>query len=385
MNCTFQIDPQDAAHLCRHVRGAHFTPLSPWLELQGLNAEQPAGDPDSVHQMLEDPSVAKALTILESPQIRLSGPLGGGMLEPSHLSLCCSSEGAVLLSPSYAGSFFVQLFDDRAEALRWMVEMLTADCSDGLPFLPERLPLESLVYAFHGLDCFRRVVYEGMLGGQPDTATRISLERFQSTLAEAGRSADVRWLMPAFLRLTPGLSDYPLDPQAHHLQLLVDRDMLWPATSPAGPVVAFAPSGRLAGIDFLRTWTAACGLELAVADGEAVQVLEKAFVATTATGNHFFRLQGEVGMPCEVDYRALGRAELHELLLPWLDRQAEPSVLIGASAPHSVCSQCNASVADGNKFCANCGAPQKPAILRCSCGAEILPGGKFCGHCGRKT
>lgn len=383
MNSTFQIHPQDAAHLCCQRRGARFLPLSPWVDLQSLDAHTPAASPEAIQQMLDDPAIGQALAILESPQIRLSGPLGGGMLEPSYLSLCCSAQAAVLVSPSYQGSFLVQLFEDRSQALSWMVEMITSDCSDGLPFLPEHLPLESLVYAFHGLDCFRRVVYESMLEGKPDLATRISLERFQSTLALAGRSADVRWLMPAFLRLTPGLADYPLDPQAQHLELLVDHDLLWPGTSPAGPVLAFAPPGRLAGIDFLRTWSAACGLELAVGDEHQVQVLERAFVATTSTGNHFFRLEGEPGQPCGVHYQSLGRPEVQELLRPWLERA--PVAPPAAQARH--CLQCNQQITDDSKFCANCGAPQEPpaqpAVRHCRCGAEVVAAAKFCGQCGQ--
>ena len=59
------------------------------------------------------------------------------------------------------------------------------------------------------------------------------------------------------------------------------------------------------------------------------------------------------------------------------------------------CNVCGAEIADGSKFCTNCGAPVSEArasasakaaaeqALRCSqCGAELEPGQRFCTNCG---
>lgn len=48
------------------------------------------------------------------------------------------------------------------------------------------------------------------------------------------------------------------------------------------------------------------------------------------------------------------------------------------------CPQCNTEVADGTKFCPNCGSPIGiPQPRKCSqCGAEIEDGEKFCSNCG---
>ena len=46
------------------------------------------------------------------------------------------------------------------------------------------------------------------------------------------------------------------------------------------------------------------------------------------------------------------------------------------------CNNCGAEVADGMKFCGDCGAPV-PQVKKCiSCGAEISLKMKFCPECG---
>ena len=65
----------------------------------------------------------------------------------------------------------------------------------------------------------------------------------------------------------------------------------------------------------------------------------------------------------------------------------------GISAPQSpvpvqqdngvICSNCNAIVPKGMKFCGKCGSPvSKPKIICVNCGFEIPEGMKFCGECG---
>lgn len=58
----------------------------------------------------------------------------------------------------------------------------------------------------------------------------------------------------------------------------------------------------------------------------------------------------------------------------------------GASMELNVCSQCGAKLAQGVRFCNNCGTPTAaPATGKCpGCGQENPPGTKFCGGCGTK-
>ncbi len=47
------------------------------------------------------------------------------------------------------------------------------------------------------------------------------------------------------------------------------------------------------------------------------------------------------------------------------------------------CSQCNAELADGAKFCPNCGATVSTEVACPSCTAVNAAGAKFCTNCGQ--
>ena len=57
----------------------------------------------------------------------------------------------------------------------------------------------------------------------------------------------------------------------------------------------------------------------------------------------------------------------------------------GASTPSVKCPKCGAAVAQGSKFCPECGSTVTPPVVKCSsCGTDITQGSKFCPECGTK-
>ena len=59
--------------------------------------------------------------------------------------------------------------------------------------------------------------------------------------------------------------------------------------------------------------------------------------------------------------------------------QPQPSVVM------VTCPKCQSQVAQGTKFCPNCGASMVPAMVTCSqCGTKAPAGTKFCPECGQK-
>ena len=48
------------------------------------------------------------------------------------------------------------------------------------------------------------------------------------------------------------------------------------------------------------------------------------------------------------------------------------------------CPNCGAQVAQGLKFCGECGSPMQTSNVCPQCGFENAPGMKFCGGCGNK-
>lgn len=56
----------------------------------------------------------------------------------------------------------------------------------------------------------------------------------------------------------------------------------------------------------------------------------------------------------------------------------------GASLALNKCPNCGAQVAQGLKFCGECGSPMNKSSVCPNCGFENEPGMKFCGECGTK-
>lgn len=56
----------------------------------------------------------------------------------------------------------------------------------------------------------------------------------------------------------------------------------------------------------------------------------------------------------------------------------------GASLNANKCPNCGAPVAQGAKFCGECGSPIATKAVCPNCGTENEPGTKFCGECGTK-
>jgi len=48
------------------------------------------------------------------------------------------------------------------------------------------------------------------------------------------------------------------------------------------------------------------------------------------------------------------------------------------------CPNCGATVAQGLKFCGECGSPMATTKVCPNCGTQNEPGMKFCGECGTK-
>ena len=63
---------------------------------------------------------------------------------------------------------------------------------------------------------------------------------------------------------------------------------------------------------------------------------------------------------------------------------SQPSNPAPAQPAGKVCPECGSPVAEGAKFCMNCGKPQPVAAFCPECGNKCAPGSKFCMNCGTK-
>ena len=307
-----------------------------------------------LQKIAAQPQAVKAAAMLAQPDLRLHCWMGGATTSLSYAVFCRSRavdpDGVAVFAPSYQGSLLVNYFPSVAMGATWGADVLGSDVTGEPPLLlPPVMPLESAVYAFHTIDCFRRVAYQSMLEHVTLETPHLTVPQFTAAFNQSLASADIRWLLPAFLQMTTGVRDLPFAPRSEHLGLLVEEKILRPVRvgEAREPAYAFGEAGRLLGIEFLRTWWTAAALTLDLLEGDAVRKDQRIFVAPTAVANHWFTVK-EVSGGAVVDCAPLTQLAMQQRLADLLETPA----------------------------------PEPPAAFCPSCGEKIQPGARFCRACG---
>jgi hypothetical protein len=322
----FQVQAADLGKLLEQC-GLCLSPLSP-LEIP---LARPAADAGLLAAMAQDDWVRRSLQVLAQPRMRLRIHSGGGMSEPGWVGLCADpnihTRGAVVLTPSFENSFLVQWFDERDAALDWILEGISTPAESPGEGISGTLRMGAFLQILHTLDLFKRASSESLLNSDTGMPA-IPLSTYTETLARDWESLDLRWLLPAFLRLVPESVPRPGDLELADIEELVRQDLLTAGKGERGqPMLGFAAKGLTLGVEFLRTWWIANGIELAWHDGVRHRVHWRAFVASTGLSNHTFTLR-EDGL---VEGAALSRAELRQRLsgalraCPWAAQASLPA------------------------------------------------------------
>ena len=432
----FQINSLDIGCLWHDKLGITCEGLSPfggaWQPPKGHSS---ASEMSVLDALALDPAVQSAATILGNPDIRLECFMGGASSKDGYLAFFrnrkADPQGVAAIVPSFNQSYMIHYFGDFQESMRWVSTIL----SHRPPFisweaaevalkleakheLPDRMPLETVLYLLHLLDCYRRVTYQNLLLYRTvDVGLTVFAEEFNSTMIQSLRSGDVRWLLPAFLRITPGLRDLDIQPTAEHLDLLQQHKVLVAGRQKDGqPIYGFGEAGLRLAIEFYRTWHTAAGLSVTQEDGLCVM---NSFLAATAFANHLLVLEPERkeggGIVC---YAALSEEQLAGRLCEFLNmekQKTEPQDVFCAKCSHAImpdlkfcpscgtaapspskqrkgsstvtdtCSSCGNPLNPESKYCGKCGATAAKSATCPGCGKPLKPGIKFCSSCGFKV
>lgn len=397
----FQVSRSDLGPLFVDTLRLEWNASSP-LQTELAGYVPGSGRPsDDLAEVTRHPLLAKVAPILARPTFRMLHRTGGSAAPASHFAAYnnrnLDADAIVTVTPSFEGSLLIQLFDPLDDYCAWWSDLLAAKVEgEPVSLIPESLPLESFVYFLHAIDAYRRASYQSMLDYAPTDQLSITAAEFTGTMARSLRSRDLRWLLPAFLHLVPGLDLSGFDPREEHLAALSENDFLLAAkeTGTGEPGVVFGEAGRATGIEFHRTWLLAVGFELAALSAEDAHPLSRGFLAPTGLANHLFLLESVGPGRVAVRHEALSadslRARLQALLAEALAGPAvagAPAAATQRPGPRSVCPSCQARVSADARFCPSCGQavpalePALPAYCP-KCGTRTQPGGRFCVNCG---
>ena len=413
---TFQVAKGDLGPLVIDRLGIACTPRSPLASaLDGYTAGTGSAS-DALAPVATSPDAAKAVAILARPGLVMSHRTGGGALPVSFYSACHQADADLdawaVVSPSYRGAFLVQLFEDRYAFLAWWLTIHGSQADETVPnYIAPPTTLEETVYLLHAIDTFRRCAYQNQLDFAPSETPLIGVDAFTATLRDSVRSGDLRWLLPTFLALTPGLDLSAFDESAIHLQALVRRDFLIPAAIAGGPDdrLLFGEAGRVLGVEFFRSWFQAVGFETVTHTRSGWRVANRGLLAPTGIANHLFRVERDPAGRVRINHQALTRQDLDGELVRMIGHAldgaagaggddlplAAPSATDDSERPPTVdsrplktvadaltCATCGAALQPEQSFCTQCGAPSKPTCPDCGAIFEKCP--RFCTACGAK-
>ncbi len=353
----FQVASRDLGPFIVDAGGHHpdpLSPLAPDLESYAPGSIRPSSDLEAV---LAHPRARDVASVVACPSLKLWGRTGGGTVPVSSFAVCgrpaIHPDLFVVVSPSFEDAFVLEVLEGIEEVAAWWADTLASPVEDDRPnLLPPPIALETLVYAFHTIDAFRRATLEGMLAYTTTEQPAISADEFSDSLLRAIGSRDLRWLLPAFLHLVPGLDVAGIDPRSEHLLFLVNQSFFVPAAEREDDrdVLVFGEAGIALGAEFHHGWLSAAGFELLVRSTDGTTCLERGFLAPTAFTNHMVLVGAEHGAPVNHQAMTLRRlmAKVVELVELAVEKAQEPiaakppsppveskaPVLIGQTGPH---------------------------------------------------
>ncbi|MDO8691339.1 MAG: hypothetical protein Q7R39_15240, partial [Dehalococcoidia bacterium] len=335
-----QISHDDLGPLLVDVLHLECNSLSPLADI--VKAYGPGTRPANTgaSEISRHPLFPSAASILAQPDLRILHRTGGGATDVSWVSAFMrrseDRETMVTLMPSTERSVLIQLFESPDRYLVWWLDTMATRVEKASPnYMPPPIRLESLVYLLHAVDAYRRACFESMLRYAPTAEPSVTPSAFAETMNASIGSRDLRWLLPSFLYLTPGLNDYSFSPGAEHLARLAEHDFLLTAqkTDTEEDIFIFGEAGRTMGVEFYRTWMFGIGFESTVLVSGQERTLNRGFLAPTALANHLFQLESDGAGGCTVNHQALTLDELATEMRGILRKTLDSPAVDTAPAP----------------------------------------------------
>ncbi|HXK77090.1 MAG TPA: zinc-ribbon domain-containing protein [Oscillospiraceae bacterium] len=338
--------------------------------------------------LLADPEFLRAARILAQPDLYVTVRAAGikGLTE---LRLHRRKDEGAYVAAAEAmedGGIAISVFDDyRAYLDRWARDSAGTADETAVNYLPPKIRFGEFLLALHAIDSFRLVSYRNMLDHAFMERTYIKTAEFTQSMADSIRSLDIRWLLPAFLAVTPGAEECRAKIDPKDLAVLMEQDFLVPSKlSPGGEdILYFGEAGQLMGVEFLRSWFSSFGFEIQVAEGTGFTAAERLFIAPTLLSIRLVRLETAEDGGVMVNHQAYTTDQLMQKLDELFgavfaaERPAVPTAASDAAAPSEPLSPAaETSLEKPAEETAPAQAKTPPAAS--------APAGRFCWNCGHK-
>lgn len=361
---TFVIKQEDIATLLSEME----LTCSQGSDFYRIAASTPAdaGIKAVYRKLILDKEFYKAMCIVAQPdlyvKIRLAGVRG---VSESRLHRS-NTEGSpvVLTEQGEDDNVVITMFDNYSSYLnKWAQEYIGSVEAPVANYIPPEVGLEEFMLILHTIDSFRRVTYQNLLDYVYVDNAYIRISEFTKTMAGALSSLDIRWLLPAFMAVTPGIEQYNTNLEAKNLGILMTHSFFTEGLLGSGEeVLVFGEAGQVMGLEFLHSWLMSFGFEINVTNSRGFKTLERLFIAPTVLTNHFVRLRDIAEGKAMVNHQTYVSEQLMSKLdevfgkaLSLKDMPATTATLPKAK----FCSNCGTKIEINAAFCSNCGTQIK--------------------------
>lgn len=354
-------------------------------------------------ELLADQDFLRALRVIAQPDLYAT-VRGAGAQGLTELRLHRKkSEGAYVAATEQDadGRWLISLFDDYRNWLVWWTNSFAGPGDvPAANFIPPKVSLEEFLFVLHAVDSFRRVSYENMLSHVFTDRTYVKTPEFLRSMADSLKSLDIRWLLPTFLAVTPGVEQYQTEMSPQNIAILLQHDFFREGKLASGEdVLIFGEAGQIMGVEFFRSWFTSCGMEINVAGADGFKTVERLFIAPTVLANHFVRLEDASGGKALVNHQTYTKEQLAVKLdelfgqafaLDVVPVVAKPAAALVSQPPSPPPEEKSAAAPAQKKAAAPGQAPQAPAGQPAQkfcrqCGTKLTPTASFCKNCGTKV
>lgn len=273
---------------------------------------------------IEDESKKLSISIVAEADVLIETRIGGGVLGLEEVKFYHKKGNPHWLAfeREQEEIIVMQLFDSSQAFVDWWIDKFAGENVDSIPNrIPPKIKLQEFMLILHAVDMYRRASYQNMLAHNFAERLKFDYKEFADELVNALKSNDVRWLLPAFLKLMPDIKRFDMEIKPEDANILFEQMFLLNMHSEIDnkDFLTFGEAGTSMGIEFFRTWYMGAGFEFKErkeADWESKSCW---FFAPTSITNHFVKIDSENELLAMVNHQAYTKDQLKLKLKTILD------------------------------------------------------------------
>ena len=306
----FQINRHDLGPLLIDRMGLSPSLLSPLAEVLGKYTAGSGHLSADGAKLIENELFKKLAPVLAAPDLLIKNRLGGSMITFEEIRACAGKslgEAIAVAAIDEEDAYIVRVCNDYREYVSWWADSFAAKNDEVVAnYIPPKVSLDSFLFILHAVDWFKRESYLNALNYAAGEEIYVNPDQFSKGLPASIQSKDLRWLVPSFIMLVPGIERYNYNIDPDEIGVLASMQFFNMAKRPGTgeDVFTFGEAGHTMGIEFMRSWLLSAGFELSCVEQGGVKFIDHYFVAPTVLANHFISFEMTADNRCLVNHQA---------------------------------------------------------------------------------